>query len=98
MIYTKIVMDNKISTIAVYTAAVTVLLITAVTLTTLDQAAFAHKHHNNNHTDNNGKQTQSLAQANSSGNGALPLNIFSQNSASQVQGKDNIVSVSGHQP
>ena len=33
-----------------------------------------------------------LAQANSSGNGALPSNIFSQNSASQVQGKYNMVS------
>jgi hypothetical protein len=87
--------NNKINTIVSLTA-VTVLLITAVTLTALDQAASAHKHHNNHYGDND-KQTQSLAQANNSGNGVLPLKVFSQNSASQVQGKDNIVNVSGQQ-
>jgi hypothetical protein len=84
---------NKIAGLAV----VTVVLIAAMTLTTINQTVFAHEHHSN-HSGSNDKQTQSLAQANSSGNGALPVDIFSQNSASQVQGKDNIVNVSGHQP
>jgi hypothetical protein len=44
------------------------------------------------------KQTQSMAQANACGNGPLPLNIFCQNAGSQVQGKDNSVSVSASQP
>ena len=87
--------NNKINTITSLTA-VTGPLITAVTLAALDQAASAHKHQNNHNGDND-KQTQSLAQANNSGNGVLPLKVFSQNSASQVQGKDNIVNVSGQQ-
>ena len=86
--------NNKINTITSLTA-VTGPLITA-TLAALDQAASAHKHQNNHNGDND-KQTQSLAQANNSGNGVLPLKVFSQNSASQVQGKDNIVNVSGQQ-
>lgn len=88
--------NKKINTIAGL-IAVTVLLIAAVTLTALDQAASAHKHHNNHNGDND-RQTQSLAQANNSGNGVLPLKVFSQNSASQVQSKYNIVNVSGQQP
>jgi hypothetical protein len=43
------------------------------------------------------KETQSMAQANACGNGPLPLNIFCQNAGSQVQGKDNSVSVSASQ-
>jgi hypothetical protein len=44
------------------------------------------------------KKTQTIAQANACGNGPLPLNVFCQNAASQVQGKDNSVSVSTSQP
>ena len=51
-------MDNKINAIVGTIASVTVVLVIAVTLTTLDQAAFVHKHHNNNHTGNNVKQIQ----------------------------------------
>jgi len=78
-------------------AVVTILRITAMTVTTLNQTVFAHEHHSK-HSGSNGKQIQSLAQANSSGNGVLPVKVFSQNSAFHVQGKDNIVNVSGHQP
>ncbi|MGN6633675.1 MAG: hypothetical protein ACTHKP_15780 [Nitrososphaeraceae archaeon] len=84
---------NKIVGLAV----VTILLITAMTVTTLNQTVFAHEHHSN-HSDNNGKHTQSLAQANSSGNGVLPVKVLSPNSASPVQGKYNKVNVPGHQP
>lgn len=84
---------NKIAGLAV----VTILLITAMTVTALNQTAYAHKHNNKYNIDKL-KETQTLAQANNSGNGVLPVKVFSQNSASQVQGKDNIVNVSGRQP
>jgi hypothetical protein len=83
---------NKIAGLAV----VTILLITAMTVTTLNQTVFAHKHHSKYNSDK--LETQTLAQANNSGNGVLPVSVFSHNSASQVQGKHNIVNVSGHQP
>ena len=84
---------NKIAGLAI----VTILLITAMTVTTLNQTVFAHKHQSKYNRDKI-KETRTLAQANNSGNGILPVNIFSQNSAPQVQGKDNIVNVSGHHP
>jgi hypothetical protein len=76
-------MNNKsIAMIAI--VAVAALLLA----TSLSDVAFAHYK----------KKTQSLAQANACGNGPLPLNIFCQNAASQVQGNDNVASVSASQP
>jgi len=65
--------------------------------TSVSNVAFAHYHHHHHHHSKT-KQTQTLAQANACGNGPLPLNIFCQNAASQVQGKDNSVSVDASQP
>jgi hypothetical protein len=84
---------NKIAGLAI----VTILLITAMTVTTLNPTVFAHKHHSKYISDKL-KETQTLAQANNSGNGVLPVRVFSHNSASQVQGLNNIVNVSTHQP
>ena len=88
--------NNNRNKMAVLTV-VMILLITAMTVTTLNPTVFAHKH-NSQYNSDKLKETQNLAQANNSGNGVLPVKVFSQNSASQVQGKDNIVNVSGRQP
>jgi len=88
--------NNNRNKMAVLTV-VTILLITAMTVTALNQTVFAHKH-NSKYNSDKLKETRTLAQANNSGNGVLPVKVFSQNSASQVQGKDNIVNVSGRQP
>jgi hypothetical protein len=74
---------NKNKTLAI--AAIAALLIATVALAT--DSAFATR-----------KKTQTTAQENACGNGALPLNIFCQNAGSQVQGKDNDVSVFASQP
>jgi len=65
---------------------VTILLIRAMTVTALNQTVFAHKHHGKYNSDKL-KDTQTLAQANNSENGILPVKVFGQNSASQVQVK-----------
>jgi hypothetical protein len=79
-------MNNKNTLAILAIAAVATLLIATAAITT--DNVFAKKY----------KKTQSLAQANACGNGPLPLNIFCQNAASQVQGNDNDVSVSASQP
>jgi hypothetical protein len=74
--------SNKTVAMIAIVAVATLLLATSV-----NNVAFAHY-----------KKTQTLAQANACGNGPLPLNIFCQNAASQVQGNDNVASVSASQP
>ncbi len=87
--------NNNRNKMAVLTV-VTILVITAMTVTALNQTVFAHEH-NSKYNSDKLKETQTLAQANNSGNGVLPVKVSSQNSASQVLDKDNIVNVSGHQ-
>jgi hypothetical protein len=77
--------NNNRNKMAVLTV-VTILLITAVTVTALNQTVFAHKH-NSKYNSDKLKDTQTLAQANNSENGILPVKVFGQNSASQVQVK-----------
>jgi methionine-rich copper-binding protein CopC len=77
-------MNNSNKTLAI--AAIAALLIATVAITT--DSAFAKKY----------KKTQTTAQENACGNGPLPLNIFCSNAGSQVQGRDNDVSVTTSQP
>jgi hypothetical protein len=74
---------SKNKTLAI--AAITALLIATVALTTDNASATK-------------KKTQTNAQENACGNGLLPLDIFCQNASSQVQGRDNDVSVTTSQP
>jgi hypothetical protein len=70
----------------VIVAAMTAMLIGATALATTD-SAFATKYDKN----------QAISQANACGNDELPLNVFCQNIASQVQGDENAVSAAGAQ-
>jgi hypothetical protein len=80
-------MNKKTFTI-VTIAAVAALLIATATITTTSDSAFAKKY----------KKTQTTAQENSCGNGALPLDIFCQTISNMIQGDDNAVNVIGVQP
>jgi hypothetical protein len=69
-------------------AAMTAMLIGATALAT--DSAFADKKKKTEYS-------QALSQANACGKGKLPLNVFCSNSASQIQGEENAVSLSGSQ-
>ncbi len=74
-------------------AAVAVLAaVFATGATTSSEVAFASGHHSSN------PLRQTFAQANSCGNGSLPLDIKCQNLGSQIQGSHNAVNVIGIQP
>jgi hypothetical protein len=66
----------------VVVAAVAVMLIGATALVTDD--AFADKKKKGSY-----EKSQAVSQTNYCGNGKLPLNVGCQNTASQIQGKDN---------
>ena len=68
-------------------AAVTV-MIGATALSTTDSAFAGKKKY---------EKSQAASQANSCGNGKLPLNVFCQNLLSQIQGDGNAVNVIGVQ-
>ena len=69
-------------------AALTVMLIGATALSTTDSAFAGKKKY---------EKSQAASQANSCGNGKLPLNVFCQNLLSQIQGDGNAVNVIGVQ-
>ena len=68
-------------------AAMAVMLVGATTLATSEDA-FAGKKKEYN---------QATAQANDCGNGKLPLNVGCQNTASQIQGDENVVAQAADQ-
>ena len=70
----------------IVTAAIAVMLVGATALATED--AYAGKKKENN---------QATSQATSCGNDELPLNVFCQNTESQVEGEDNVVAITGSQ-
>jgi hypothetical protein len=69
-------------------AAMAVMLIGAAAFTTDSAFADGKKRYEKN---------QVVSQANACGNGELPLNVFCQNIASQVQGDENAVAPAGAQ-
>ena len=73
----------------VVVAAMTAMLIGATALST--DSAFADK------KKKGYEKNQALSQANACGNGILPLNVFCQNLASQIQGDENAVALDGFQ-
>lgn len=72
----------------VIVAAVTVMLVSAIALSTIDNAFAGKKKY---------EKSQAASQANACGNGKLPLNVFCQNLLSQIQGDGNAVNVIGVQ-
>ena len=68
-------------------AAMAIMLVGATALATEDAFAGKKKYEKN----------QAISQANSCGNGELPLNVFCQNIGSQVQGEENAVAATGSQ-
>jgi hypothetical protein len=71
-------------------AAMTAMLVGATALATTD-SAFADgkkKHY---------EKSQALSQANACGNGEMPMNVFCQNLASQIQGDGNAMNIIGVQ-
>jgi hypothetical protein len=79
----------------VVVAAMAVMLIGATALAAED--AFADKkRHDDKKKDGYGK-SQAVAQTNYCGNGELPLNVYCQNTASQIHGEDDTVATSSNQ-
>jgi hypothetical protein len=72
-------------------AAMTAVLIGATLFAT--NSAFAGGHGHKKHYE----KSQALTQANSCGNGKLPLNVLCSYSASQIQGDENGVSTASNQ-
>lgn len=70
----------------IVTAAIAVMLVGATALATEDAYAGKKKEYN-----------QATSQATSCGNDELPLNVFCQNTESQVEGEDNVVAITGSQ-
>ncbi|MGH9979762.1 MAG: hypothetical protein ACRD8Z_28560 [Nitrososphaeraceae archaeon] len=68
--------------------AVTVMLIGATILSITDSAFAGKKKY---------EKRQAAAQANSCGNGEMPLNVFCQNLLSQIQGDGNAINIIGVQ-
>jgi hypothetical protein len=76
-------------------AAMTVMLIGATALATED--AFADKKRHDDKKKGGYEKSQAVSQVNDCGNGELPLNIGCQNTASQIQGDDNVAALSSEQ-
>jgi hypothetical protein len=79
----------------VVVAAMAVMLIGATALATED--AFADKKRHDDKKRGGYEKSQATAQANYCGNGELPLNVFCQNLAAQLQGDGNAVNIIGAQ-
>ena len=79
----------------VVVAAMAVMLIGATALATED--AFADKKRHDDKKKGGYEKSQATAQANYCGNGELPLNVFCQNLATQLQGDGNAVNIIGAQ-
>jgi hypothetical protein len=80
----------------VVVAAMAVMLVTATTLATTDNAFADRKRHDDRKDGGYGK-SQSLAQASECGNGFISVADFCQEIGSQNQGKENSVAQSGNQ-
>ncbi len=74
----------------VVVAAMAIMLIGATALATED--AFADKKKKGGY-----EKSQAVSQVNDCGNGELPLNVWCQNTASQIQGEDNSAALSSNQ-
>ena len=68
-------------------AAMAVMLIGATALATEDAFAGKKKY----------EKSQAVAQTNDCGNGELPLNVGCQNTASQIQGDENVAALASEQ-
>lgn len=68
-------------------AAVAVMLIGATAL--VNEDVFAKKKYNS--------KSQAVSQVNDCGNGELPLNVWCQNTASQIQGDENSAALASEQ-
>ena len=79
----------------VVVAAMAIMLIGAIALATED--AFADKKRHDDKKKGGYEKSQATAQANYCGNGELPLNVFCQNLAAQLQGDGNAVNIIGAQ-
>jgi uncharacterized membrane protein len=69
-------------------AALAAMLVAATALATDDAFAGKKKHYS---------KSQAVSQANACGNGNTPTDVFCQNLASQIQGDENNVSITGAQ-
>jgi hypothetical protein len=78
-------MNNKYFVIV---ATMAVMLVGATALATEDAYADGKKKY---------EKSQAVSQANDCGNGKLPLNIGCQNTASQIQGDENVVTQAADQ-
>jgi hypothetical protein len=76
-------------------AAMAVMLIGATALATED--AFADKKRHDDKKKGGYGKSQAVAQNNYCGNGELPLNVWCQNTASQIHGEDNRAALSSNQ-
>jgi hypothetical protein len=79
----------------VVVAAMAVMLIGATALATED--AFADKKRHDDKKKGGYGKSQAVAQNNYCGNGELPLNVWCQNTASQIHGEDNRAALSSNQ-
>ena len=75
-------------TYLVIVAAMAAMLIGATALSTTDSAFAGKKKY---------EKSQAGSQANSCGNGKMPMNIFCQNLLSQIEGDGNAVNILGSQ-
>jgi hypothetical protein len=76
-------------------AAMAVMLIGSTVLATED--AFADKKRHDDKKKGGYEKSQAVSQVNDCGNGELPLNIGCQNTASQIQGDDNVAALASEQ-
>ena len=76
-------------------AVLAVMLVTATALATED--AFADKKRHDDRKKGGYEKSQAVSQVNDCGNGELPLNVWCQNTASQIQGEGNYVATESAQ-
>ncbi|MGH9978238.1 MAG: hypothetical protein ACRD8Z_20770, partial [Nitrososphaeraceae archaeon] len=76
-------------------AVLAVMLVAATALATED--AFADKKRHDDKKKGGYGKSQAVSQVNDCGNGELPLNVWCQNTASQIQGEGNYVATGSAQ-
>jgi hypothetical protein len=76
-------------------AALAAMLIGATALATVD--AFADKMRHDDKKKGGYEKSQAVAQTNDCGNGELPLNVWCQNTASQIQRENNEAALASEQ-
>jgi hypothetical protein len=81
-----------------YIAVVVVLAVMLVTATALaTEDAFADKKRHDDKKKGGYGKSQAVSQVNDCGNGEMPLNVWCQNTASQIQGEGNYVATESAQ-